>query len=47
MATSEFPHRICFKFLDSLITEYHSVADVESPQAQTRFQAFIREKMVG
>lgn len=45
-ATSEFPHRICFKFLGALIQEYQSAVDTDSPQGQGQFQAFIKDRLV-
>lgn len=45
-ATSEFPHRICFKFLAALIQEYQSAVDTDSPQGQAQFQAFIKDRLV-
>ena len=44
-ATSEFPHRICFKFLAALAAEYTTVGDLSSPQGQRQLTNFIKDRM--
>ena len=44
-ATSQFPHRICFRFLESLATEFKAT-DFSSPKAITQFESYIRSQMV-
>jgi len=44
-ATADFPHRICFKFLQNVSSEYRTYGDLESSNGQRQLQSFLREKM--
>lgn len=43
-ATSQFPHRICFKFLQNLMEKNHG-GDATSARGKPAFEKFIRERM--
>ena len=45
-ATSEFPHRICFKFLAGIAADYKSNGDLSSSAGQRQLQKFLKEQMV-
>jgi hypothetical protein len=45
-ATAEFPHRICFKFLQAISQEYQSNGDLNTAQGQRQLQLFLQDKMV-
>ena len=44
-ATSNFPHRICFKFLEALATEFKT-ADLNAAKGTQLFEQFIRNQIV-
>eukprot|EP00339_Tiarina_fusa_P014686 CAMPEP_0117042060 /NCGR_PEP_ID=MMETSP0472-20121206/29319_1 /TAXON_ID=693140 ORGANISM="Tiarina fusus, Strain LIS" /NCGR_SAMPLE_ID=MMETSP0472 /ASSEMBLY_ACC=CAM_ASM_000603 /LENGTH=216 /DNA_ID=CAMNT_0004753209 /DNA_START=1 /DNA_END=648 /DNA_ORIENTATION=- len=44
-ATSEFPHRICFKFLQAISSEYKTHGDLSSTSGQRQISKFLAEKM--